>query len=160
MYDPNTGKWMRRTERERIGGTSSRSVDFGDSRLAEDYHVRYDGEDTLGKLKVYRIHLTVKEEVVDVLYPIIDLWIDQKTHNTLKRAEYSLSGKLMRTSYYLKWTKRYNELKKDYVFQPQEVRIYDELKKGNSTIILNKTIDFKPLDKNIFTKAWVESMSR
>ncbi len=160
MYDPNTGKWVRRTDRDRIGGTSSRSVDFGESILSEDYNVRYDGENMLGKIKVYRIHLTVKEGVADVLYPIIDLWIDQEMKNTLKREEYSLSGKLMRTIYYLRWTKKYNEMKKDYVLYPQEVRIFDELKKGNSTINLTKTIDFKPLEKNIFTKAWIESMSR
>ena len=28
MYDPNTGKWERRTERERIAGTNSRREDF------------------------------------------------------------------------------------------------------------------------------------
>src|SRR5215472_15796013 len=33
-YDPNVGKWERRTERERIAGTDSRRADFDESRLA------------------------------------------------------------------------------------------------------------------------------
>jgi hypothetical protein len=34
FYDPAVGKWERRTERERIGGTNSRRSDFDESRLA------------------------------------------------------------------------------------------------------------------------------
>ncbi|HJX53380.1 MAG TPA: outer membrane lipoprotein-sorting protein, partial [Polyangia bacterium] len=34
FYDPSVGKWERRTERERIGGTNSRRSDFDESRLA------------------------------------------------------------------------------------------------------------------------------
>src|SRR5215831_9007917 len=37
FYDPSVGKWERRTERERIGGTNSRRSDFDESRLAEEY---------------------------------------------------------------------------------------------------------------------------
>src|SRR5262249_15900296 len=36
-YDPNVGKWERRTERERIAGTDSRRADFDESRMAEEY---------------------------------------------------------------------------------------------------------------------------
>ena len=46
FYDPSVGKWERRTERERIGGTNSRRSDFDESRLAEEYDpdVRRRGE--------------------------------------------------------------------------------------------------------------------
>src|SRR5664280_3015958 len=37
FYDPSVGKWERRTERERIGGTNSRRSDFDESRLAQEY---------------------------------------------------------------------------------------------------------------------------
>jgi len=36
LYDPGTGKWERRTERERIGGTDTRRGDLDESRLAEE----------------------------------------------------------------------------------------------------------------------------
>ena len=48
MYDPTVGKWERRTERERIGGTDSRRADFDESRLAEEYDVTYGGVEKLG----------------------------------------------------------------------------------------------------------------
>ena len=37
IYDPAVGKWERRTERERIGGTDTRRGDFDESRLADEY---------------------------------------------------------------------------------------------------------------------------
>src|SRR4029453_13005786 len=46
-YDPTTGKWDRRTERERIAGTDSRRADFDESRLAEEYEATFGGEGEL-----------------------------------------------------------------------------------------------------------------
>ena len=48
FYDPSVGKWERRTERERIGGTNSRRSDFDESRLAEEYDPEFVGEEKLG----------------------------------------------------------------------------------------------------------------
>jgi len=48
FYDPSVGKWERRTERERIGGTNSRRSDFDESRLAEEYEPEDHGEAKLG----------------------------------------------------------------------------------------------------------------
>ena len=41
-----------------------------------------------------------------------------------------------------------------------EMRFYDEVDKANSTILLMKAVDLKPLEANMFTKAWLESKSR
>src|SRR5580658_1845088 len=48
FYDPSIGKWERRTERERIGGTNSRRSDFDESRLSEEYDPADEGEEKLG----------------------------------------------------------------------------------------------------------------
>jgi outer membrane lipoprotein-sorting protein len=159
MYDPNTGKWERRTERERIAGTNSRREDFDESRLAEEYTVKFNGAGALGNYKTYTFKLTAKEGF-DVAYPVIELTVDQENKNVLKRAEFSLSGKLMRTTYYPKWNKKFSESKKGDVWIPEEMRIFDELEKANSTIILIKESDLKNVDGNIFTKAWIESKSK
>lgn len=158
-YDPSTGKWERRTEREKIGGTNSRRSDFDESRMAEEYDVKADGTDQLGSYQVYKLTLNVKAGK-DVAYPMLKLWVDQKDKNELKREEYSLSGKLMRTSYYPKWNKVFSESKKGDVYVPDEIRIFDELEKGNSTIIVLKEVDLKKLDDNMFTKAWIESKTK
>ena len=159
LFDPSTGRWERRTERERIGGTDTRRGDLDESRLAEEFDAKYLGEGTLGAFTVQKIQLDVKPNV-DVAFPRIELWVDKATLNVLKRSEYALSGKLMRTNYYPRWKKIYSESKKGEVWFPEEMRIFDEIEKGNSTTILIKEVDLRPLEANMFTKAWLESKSR
>jgi outer membrane lipoprotein-sorting protein len=159
FYDPSVGKWERRTERERIGGTNSRRSDFDESRLAEEYTPEDNGEAKLGAFTAQVMTLKGKPGL-DLAFPMIKLWVDKQTKNVLKRQEFALSGRLLRTSYYPKWKKAYSESKKTEVWFPEEMRFYDEVEKANSTLILNKSVDMKPLETNLFTKAWLESKSR
>jgi len=159
FYDPSVGKWERRTERERIGGTNSRRSDFDESRLAEEYDPEDNG---VAKLGVYTAQvMTLKGKPgIDLAFPVIKLWVDKETKNVLKRQEFALSGRLLRTSYYPKWKKAYSESRKTEVWFPEEMRFYDEVEKANSTLILVRSVDMKPLEPNLFTKAWLESKSR
>jgi outer membrane lipoprotein-sorting protein len=159
FYDPSVGKWERRTERERIGGTNSRRSDFDESRLAEEYDPEDNGEAKLGAYTAQVMTLKGKPGL-DLAFPVIKLWVDKDTKNVLKRQEFALSGRLLRTAYYPKWKKIYSESKKADVWYPEEIRFYDEVEKANSTLILIKTVDPRPLEQNIFTKAWLESQSR
>ncbi|MFN3199377.1 MAG: outer membrane lipoprotein-sorting protein [Bradymonadia bacterium] len=159
MYDPNTGKWERRTERERIGGTDSRRADFDVVDLSKDFNATYMGTETLGRFKTWHIKLEAKAGV-DVAYPVIEVWVDAESENTLKQQERALSGRLMRTLYYPKWSKVFSETKGAEVHYPLEIRIYDEVEKGNRTTIAFKQVALKPLPANMFTKAWLESKSR
>jgi outer membrane lipoprotein-sorting protein len=158
-YDPGTGKWDRRTERERIAGTDSRRADFDQSRLVEEYDAAYKSEGKLGQFDVWELELHVKPNT-DVAFPVMRLWVDQASGNILKRQEFALSGRLMRTLYYPRWQKLYSESKKAEVWYPGEIRIYDEVEKENSTIVVMKSVDLHPLEANIFTKAWLEAKSR
>ncbi|MDP2315789.1 MAG: outer membrane lipoprotein-sorting protein [Pseudomonadota bacterium] len=159
MYDPSVGRWERRTERERIGGTDSQRADFDESRLAEEYTPTFVAEEALGKYKVNHIKLTAKEGI-DVSYPVVELWLDQGTTNVLKRQDFALSGRLMRTTYYPEYMKQYSPSKKADVYTPKEIRIFDEVEKGNTTTIVMQSVDLNSLDDSIFTKAWLESKSR
>ncbi len=159
LYDPATGKWERRTERERIGGTDTRRGDLDESRLAEEYAATWEDDEKLGAYATHRVRLDVKPGV-DVAFPRIRLWIDAATGNVLKRQELALSGRLMRTGYYPKWRKIYSESKKADVWFPEEMRFFDEVEKANSTLILIRQIDLRLLSANMFTKAWLEGKSR
>ena len=159
FYDPAVGKWERRTERERIGGTNSRRSDFDESRLAEEYDPEDNGEEKLGVYTAQVMTLKGKPGL-DLAFPVIKLWVDKATKNQLKRQEFALSGRLLRTSYYPKWQKVYSESRKAEIWYPQEIRFYDEVEKQNSTLILIKSVDLKPLEANLFTKAWLESKAR
>ena len=159
IYDPTVGKWERRTERERIGGTDSRRADFDESRLAEEYKPTYVGEEKLGKFAVHHLKLDAKKGV-DVAYPVVHLWVDQKTQNILKIQDRALSGRLMRTVYYPKWRRIKSESKGSDVYFPKRILIFDEVEKANQTQIVMRKVDLNNLPQNIFTKAWLEGQSR
>lgn len=159
MYDPTVGKWERRTDRERIGGTGSQRQDFDESRLAQEYTPAYVGEEKLGSYTVDRLKLTAKSGV-DVAYPTVELWIDKATGNVLKREDYAESGRAMRKTLYPQWMKIYSASKGADVYVPKEIRIYDEIEVETQTIVKIQQTDLNPLDDSIFTKAWLESKSR
>ena len=159
FYDPTVGKWERRTERERIGGTGSQRSDFDESRLAQEYTPSYVAEETLGQFTVDRLLLTAKEGT-DVAYPRVELWLDQATGNALKRQDFALSGRLMRTQYTPSWQKLYSESKGADVYFPKEIRIFDEIEAGTSTTVVFQDVDLSVLEESLFTKAWMESKSR
>jgi outer membrane lipoprotein-sorting protein len=159
LYDPATGRWERRTERERIGGTNTRRGDLDESRIVEEYDAKWEADEKLGVYDVHRILLTAKPGI-DVAFPVVRIWVDRATLNVLKRQELALSGRLMRTVYEPRWRKIFSQSKKADVWYPEEIRIYDEIEKQNSTTILIKEIDLRSLDPNLFTKAWLESRAR
>lgn len=159
FYDARVGKWERRTERERIGGTNSNRQDFDESRLAQEYRGRYLGDAKLGRFTAYHLELKAKKGV-DVAYPKVHLWIDKDSKNVLKRQDFAASGKLLRTAYYPRWQKLFSPSKKAEVWTPKEIRIFDEVEKANRTTVLIRQVDLRALPANIFTKAWLESKSR
>lgn len=158
MYSPGTGKWERRTERDRIAGTDSRRSDFDESRLAEEYTPTFVGEGKLGKFTTWKLKLTAKGDK-DVAWPVIDLDIDQASGNILQRVEYALSGKAMRKSLYAKWVRVQDPRGKD-VWYPSEMYFFDLVETANETRIKIDAVDLADLAPNLFTKAWLESKSR
>jgi hypothetical protein len=159
LYEPSIGKWERQTERASIVGTGSQRSDFDESRLSEEYKVEYIGYEKLGKFNVHHLKFTALPKI-EVSSPILHLWIDAETKNILKRQEHALSNKLLRTIYYPQWQKMFSKSKNAEVFVPQSIRIFDEVEKGNSTVIAIRDVYLDPLPANIFTKAWMESQSR
>lgn len=158
MYTPSIGKWERLTERDRILGSDGRRQDFDESRLAEEYHPSYIGEGSLGKYKTWRLRLEAKPGV-DVAWPILEIDIDQESGNLLKQLDFALSGKLMRRSLFPKWLKVSDSSGKA-VWYAEQMFFYDEVDKGNSSVMKIEEVDLSPLPANIFTKAWLESKSR
>jgi hypothetical protein len=159
LYEPALGKWERQTERASIVGTSSRRDDFDQSRLAEEYDAKFIADEVLGKFKVHRLELKAKPHV-EVVNPLVSLWIDQDSKNVLKRQEFAMSGKLMRTTYYPGWSKMFSKSKGADVYVPKEIRVFDEVEKGSSTTIVLRDVKLEPLDANMFSKAWLEMQSR
>jgi hypothetical protein len=158
MYDPTVGKWERRTERERLMGTDTRRADLDEWRLSEQYEGTFVADEKLGRFDVHHLELTAKDGA-RVPYPKMHIWVDAASHNVLKRQDFALSGRLMRTAYYPRWKKLVSP-SGDAVHYPEEMRIFDEVEEGNRTTVVITQLDLRALDPNIFTKAWLESRSR
>jgi hypothetical protein len=158
-YDPSVGRWERRTERERIGGTGSRRSDFDEWHFSDEYSPQDGGDQLVGQRRTRLLILTAKPGV-DAAFPTIRIWVDEDTKTVLKREELALSGRLMRTTYYPRWERVHSPSKQADVWYPQEIRVYDELESGKSTLLLIRDVDPRPLDSNVFTKAWMEHQSR
>jgi hypothetical protein len=158
LYSPRTGKWERVTERDRILGTEGRRQDFDESTLSEDYDAQFVANDKVGKFATWRIKLTAKAGK-DLAWPTLELQVDQASRNVLKRQEFSLSGKLMRTTLFPKWLKMQTPGGKD-VWYAEQIYLFDEVEKGNQSVIKLAAVDLSDLPKNMFTKAWLESKSR
>jgi hypothetical protein len=159
FYDPSAGRWERRTEREHIGGTGSRRSDFDEWHFSDEYSPQDGGHQLVGQRPTRLLILTAKPGV-DTAFPIIHLFVDEDTKTVLKRQELALSGRLLRTTYYPKWERVHSPSKKADVWYPKEIRLYDELESGKSTLLLIRDVDARPLGSNIFTKAWMEHQSR
>ncbi|MBC7658994.1 MAG: outer membrane lipoprotein-sorting protein [Chitinophagaceae bacterium] len=159
LYEPALGKWERQTERASIGGTGARRDDFDESRLSLEFTAKFVGDEKLGKYDVARIKLTAKPGV-EVGSPLLELWIDKNGQNILKREESSLSGKLMRRLLYPAWDKMFSKSKNADVYVPKEIYTYDLLEDEKLTKVKLQNVNLDSLEKNMFTKAWIESQSR
>ncbi|TNF26055.1 MAG: outer membrane lipoprotein-sorting protein [Deltaproteobacteria bacterium] len=158
LYSPKTGKWERVTERDRILGTDGRRQDFDESRLAVLYTPEFLGEGKLGKFETWKIKLKAKPGK-DVAWPLVVIEIDKGSGNILKQQDFALSEKLMRTSLYPRWS-RITDAEGKEVWYPAQMYLYDEVEKGNQSIVKVDKVDLTTLPKNMFTKAWLESKSR
>jgi outer membrane lipoprotein-sorting protein len=159
MYRRNTRTFQHVNRDENIGGTDAQGDDFEDRPLRELYAVAKDStgrelvaEDTLGKVAVYRIQVEAK--VNDVDYPRKTWWARRDNFLLLKESSFALSGALLQTAYFLKYTPIEGR------FVPVEQIFIDEFEKGNKTKVNISDISLKPIPKETFTKAYLENLSK
>ena len=159
MYRRNTRTFQHINRDESIGGSGAHAEDFEKRKLTELYAPALDAsnneifsEEVLGKIPVYKFEVTAK--VNDVDYPKKTYWIRKDNYLPLKEQSYSMSGTLMETAYYLNYTivdGRYVAVKMMFI---------DEFEKGNKTLVEISGISTQKLDGSIFTKAYLENLSK
>lgn len=159
LYRRNTRAFQHINRDENIAGTDAQGDDFEDRKFTELYATQVDSggrekisEEILGKVPVYR--MLVKAKVHDVDYPSKTYWVRRDNFLILKEQSFSLSGTLMQTAYYLKYT----VIKERYV--PVEQIFIDEFEKGNKTKLNISRIVTDPISKDVFTKAYLENLSK
>ncbi|TFH43623.1 MAG: outer membrane lipoprotein-sorting protein [Chrysiogenales bacterium] len=159
MYRQNTRTFQHISRDESIMGTDAKGGDFEKKKLVDLYMPMADKagreiitEEMLGKKPVYKFILTAK--VSDVTYPKQVYWVERDSFLTLKIQSYSLSGTLMQTAYFPRWTVV------DGKYIPIQHIYIDEFEKGNKTIVELSGISTRTLDPRIFTKAYLENLSK
>ncbi|MEI7529017.1 MAG: outer membrane lipoprotein-sorting protein [Elusimicrobiota bacterium] len=159
MYRKNTRTFQHVNRDESIGGSDAHSDDFETRKLEELYGPVADSsgtekfsEELLGKVAVNRFEL--KARVNDVDYPRQIFWTRRDNNLLLKQESYSLSGTLMQTAYFLKFTEVEGR------FVPVKQLFIDEFEKGNKTIVEIANIVPGKLDDTVFTKAYLENLSK
>ncbi len=159
MYRQNTRTFQHISRDESISGTDSKAGDFERKKFVDLYKPLTNAagaedirEEMLGKKQVYKF--TVVGKVNDVTYPKQVYWVEKDTYLSLKIQSYSLSDTLMQTAYFPKWT----QLEGKYIWL-QGIFI-DEFEKGNKSIVDLSGISLAPLDPKIFTKPYLENLSK
>ena len=159
LYKRNTRTFQHINRDESIAGSDASGEDFENRNYIDTYRVVIDedgkeiiSEDQLGDVPVYRFELEAK--IDDVSYPKEIYWVRQDNFIPLKSESYSLSGTLMQTSYFLKYAVidgKYFCVKSMYI---------DEFEKGNKTLVNITNISVHEIDDHVFTKAYLESLSK
>ncbi|MBN1532151.1 MAG: outer membrane lipoprotein-sorting protein [Spirochaetes bacterium] len=159
MYRCNTRTFQHVNRDESIGGSDAHADDFEKRKLTQLYEPAKDpvsgasvSEEKLGAIAVYKFRVTAK--VNDVDYPLKVYWVRQDNGLPLKEQSFSKSGTLMQTAYFMNYTivdGRYVPVKQLYI---------DEFEKGNRTLVEISGISTQRLDNAIFTKAYLENLSK
>jgi outer membrane lipoprotein-sorting protein len=159
MYRRNTRTFQHISRDESISGTEIRGENFEKRKMVKLYEAIKDDKgneiytkEKLGKIPVYKFEIVSKTK--DVTYPKQIWWVTQDNFLPLRVDYFSLSGTLMLTRYILKYTKingKYIGIKSINV---------DQFEKGNKTIAEISGISLKSLDNTIFTKAYLENLSK
>ena len=159
MYRRNTRTFQHLSRGDRIGDTEISAESFESRKLTELYGpvIDDDGneiytEEMLGKIPVYKFE--VKAIIKDVSYPKHIYWVRRDNYLILKQDSFSLSDTLMQTSYSLKYTKIEDR------YLPIKGMVVDQFEKGNKTIYEGSGISLKPINDAVFTKAYLENLSK
>jgi len=158
MYRRNTRTFQHVNRDESIGGSDVHADDFETRTISETYAVTVDknGREMvtgaiLGKVPTWRIE--VHAIVNDVDYPRKIWWLSQDKHLLLKEEAYSRET-LMQTAYFLQYTliaERYVPVRQIFI---------DEFEKGNRTVVELSSLRTDKLDDALFTKAYLEGLSK
>jgi hypothetical protein len=158
MYRRNTRTFQHVNRDESIGGSNAHGQDFENRKLTELYAPAAGSAgvpvaEMLGQKAVWRFE--VRAKVSDVDYPRKIYWVSRDEFYLLQEQDYSPSGTLRQSSYYLKYIPVDNGR-----IIPSQMLFVDEFEKGNRTVVELSEVKTGKIPDETFTKAWIESKSK
>lgn len=152
FYDPSSRKFSHSSIKENLQNSEAKNSDFTASSLVEDYQVQAITEGMIGKYPVWILDL--KARTNEVSYDRIKISVRKDQTMTLRREDFSVNGRLMRTTLYPK----YVSLEKKLI--PSQILIVDEINKGEKSQITLAEQSVEKLPDKVFTKAFLEQVNR
>mgnify|MGYP006267244713 FL=1 len=151
FYDPESRRFERTTIRENIQGSDAQNADLDQNNYSNDYRVASWEEGRLGSFDVYVLDLEATS--TDVAYERVKLWVRQDETLVLKQEDYSVSGRLMRTSLFPRYERIGDKL------LPKQILIVDELNEGERTQLTMSEATTRSIPDAVFSKAYLERVN-
>jgi outer membrane lipoprotein-sorting protein len=152
FYDPTSRKFSHSSIKANLQNTEAKNSDFTVSSLVDDYIVQKISEGMIGKYPVWVLDLKAKTN--EVSYERVLLYVRKDKTMTLKREDYSVNGRLMRTTLYPKYVTLEDKL------LPSQILIVDEINKGEKSQITLAEQSVEKLPDKVFSKAFLEQVNR
>jgi outer membrane lipoprotein-sorting protein len=151
FYDPESREFERTTIRENIQGSDAQNADLDQSSFSDDYTVVGSSEGRLGSFDVWILDLEATS--TDVAYDRIRLWVRKDEPLVLKQEDYSVNGRLMRTSLFPRYERIGDKL------LPNQVLIIDELNEGERTQLTMTEATTQSIPDSVFSKDYLERVN-
>jgi len=152
FYDPTSRKFSFSSIKENIQNSEAKNSDLTKRSILDDYEVAGTTEGFVGKIAVWVIDLRARTK--DVSYERIVLHVRKDRTMLLKQEDYSVSGRLMRTTLYPKYVELEGRL------MPSQMLIVDELNPGERSQMTMTEQSLAPLPDKVFTKAFLEQVNK
>lgn len=152
FYDPTSRKFSFSSLKENIQDSEAKNSDLAKRSILDDYDVTSTVEGKVGKIPVWVIDLKAKTK--EPTYDRVVLYVRKDKTMLLKQEDYSVSGRLMRTSLYPKYVELGGKL------MPSQMLYVDELNPGEKSQLTMTEQSLAPLPDKVFTKAFLEQVNQ
>ncbi len=153
LYLPTTREFVFRNRKDDVGSTDVRTDTFGALELEKQFWITGGGEAKVAQWNCDVIKLDARG--LDVSFPIQKWYVRKSDGLPVKVENFSASGTLLRTIYYIE----YKEVRPGkYLFT--KLLGVDALSAGQKTFITNENISTDPIPDYVFSKAYLEQVSR
>ena len=153
LYKKNTRTFQFINSDENIGSSDATADDFEEKKLSDEYNVVGKIEEIkLDSRDVYKFEVKGKNK--SVKDPKRIYWVDKSTFLPLQVQNFSLSGTLMETIQF----GGYKKIENSYI--ATRTLVVDEFEKGNKTLVEISNFSTNKIDSKIFTKAYLENLSK
>lgn len=151
-YDPESKKFSVTSFKESLSTSDAKLSDFKARRTLDDYSIASTKEGMVSKFPVWVVELKAKSD--SVTYDKVLLYVRKDNELVMKQEEYSLSGRLMRSTFFPKYVKVGEKM------IPSTILNRDEINVGEETQITISDVSTARLPDSYFTRAFLEKYGK